>query len=158
MRLQWTLGAALLLGTLAVTDQSLAAGNQSGRLAALAARHDLCDLICYAKADGCISQAERVLIVNEAKSVLSHDEYLTFKQTLDRIAPPPKPNPKAKPKHLTKTSYVAKPTQVAKPTHVTKTPLKVQKKKPATVEKGPDLVIPAGAILPEGVSQPAFLR
>ena len=109
MRLQWTLGAALLLATLAATDQSLAAGNQSGRLAALAARQDLCDLICYAKADGHISQAERVLILNEAKSVLSHDEYLSFKQTLDRIAPPPKPKPKAKTQtHVAKTTDVAK--------------------------------------------------
>jgi hypothetical protein len=137
MRLHWTLGAAILLATLAVGDQSRAAGNESGRLAALTARQDLCDLICYAKADGYISQTERVLILGEAKSVLSHDEYLNFKRTLDRIAPPPKP--KAKPKHVAKAS-------------------RPKTKKPAAVEKGPDLVIPASAILPDGVAQPVFLR
>ena len=137
MRLRWTFGAALLLTMLAVCSQSLAMGIDSGRLGALAARQDLCDLVCYARANGngSISQANRILILNEAKSVLSHDEYLTFKRTLDRIAPPPKP--KAKQKHLAKTSH---------------------KKKPASVEKGPDLVIPASAVLPDGVAQPASLR
>ena len=133
MRLLLTLGAALLLATLAVGGQSLAAGNESGRLAAFAARQDLCDMICYFKAGGSISQANRVLILNRAKSVLSHEEYQTFKQTLDRIAPP---KPKLKHKHVAKTAQ----------------------KKPAAVQKGSELVIPASAILPDGVAQPVFLR
>ena len=135
MRLRWTLGAALLLATLAAGSQSLAAKSESGHLAALTARQDLCDLICYARAGGSISQANRILILEEAKSVLSHDEYLTFKRTLDRIAPPPKP--KAKQKHVAKTTH---------------------KKKASPAEKGPELVIPASAILPDGVAQPVFLR
>jgi hypothetical protein len=134
MRLLWTLGTALLLATPAVGGQSLAAGNESGRLAAFAARQDLCDMICYAKASGHISEGTRFLILNEAKSVLSHEEYLTFKQTLDRVAPPPKP--KLKHKHVAKTAH----------------------KKPAAAEKGPELVIPASALLPDGVAQPVFLR
>jgi hypothetical protein len=141
MRLKWTLGAALLMATLAVGHQSLAAGNQSGRLAALTARQDLCDLVCFAKADGRISQWERVLILQEAKSVLSHDEFLSFKRTLDRIAPPPPAKVKPKPKYLAKA--------VHKP---------AAKKKPAPVEKGPELVIPASANLPDGVAQPVYFR
>ncbi len=139
MRLRWTLGAVLLLATLAVGGQSLAAATQSGRLAALAARQDLCDMICYARADGHISRTERVLILQEAKSALSHDEYLTFKRALDRIAPPPKPMLKHK--------------HVAKATHKT-----AVKKKPAPVEKRSELVIPASAILPDGMARPVFLR
>ncbi len=91
-------------------------------------------MICLAKSTGHVSEAYRVIILNEARSVLSHDEYLTFKQTLDRVAPPPKPKPKHK--HVVKTSH----------------------KKPAAAEKGPELVIPASAILPDGVAQPVFLR
>ena len=135
MRLRWTLGAALLLTTLAAGGQSLASQTESGHLAALPARQDLCDLICYARAGGSIIQSNRILILNEAKSVLSHEEYLSFKRTLDRIAPPP-PKPKAKQKHLVKTA----------------------RKKPAAVEKGPELVIPASVILPDGVASPVFLR
>jgi hypothetical protein len=141
MRLQWTLGAALLLATLAAGHQSRAAENQSGRLAALAARQDLCDMVCYAKADGHISQWERVLILAEAKSVLSQDEYLSFKRTLDRIAPPPPAKAKPKQKHLAKAVHKPAP-----------------KKKPAPVEKGHDLVIPASANLPDGVAQPVSFR
>ncbi len=135
MRLRWTLGAALLFATLAVGGQSLATQTESGHLAALAARQDLCDLICYARSGGSISQTYRILILSRAKSVLSHEEYLTFKRTLDRIAPPPKP--KAKQKHVAKT---------------------FRQKNPAPAETGPGLVIPAGAILPDGVAPPVFLR
>ena len=135
MRLQSTLGAANLVATLAGGGQSLAAGTESGQLAALAARQNLCDLICIAKANGNINHSERIIILEEAKSALSHDEYLTFKRTLDRTAPPPKPRAKAK--HLAKTART---------------------KKPASVEKGSELVIPASANLPDGVAQPVFLR
>jgi hypothetical protein len=141
MRLQWTLGAALLLATLATGGQSLAATKDSGHLAALAARQDLHDLVCYAMTDGHMSQANRALVLREAKSVLSHDEYLTFKRTLDRIAPPPKP--KAKGKHMVKAAPKKKPT----PT----TP-------PAPVQGGHELVIPASANQPDGMAPPEFLR
>jgi hypothetical protein len=127
------MGIALLMTTLAACGQSLVAGTGSGRLGAMAARQDICDLICYAKADGSISQAERVLILKEARAVLSHEEYLGFKQTLDRISPPKKPAAK----------------QLAKTT----------RKKPAAVVKSESgLVIPTGAILPDGMARPAFLR
>jgi hypothetical protein len=154
MRLQWMLGAALLLATLAASGQSLAAGTESGRLAALTARQDLCDLICYAKADGHISQTERALIIREAKSVLSHDEYQSFKRTLDRIAPPPKVA--AKRKHLAKMTQ--KPTQKAIQTATQKPAQKATQRKPAPAERGPELVIPASAVLPDGVAPPVYLR
>jgi len=126
------MGVVLLLTTLAACGQSLATGSESGRLGALAVRQDLCDLICYARADGSISHAERVLILREAKGVLPHEEYLSFKQTLDRIAPPKKSPAK----------------QLAKTTQ----------KKPAPVKTESELVIPTSAILPDGMAQPVFLR
>ena len=140
MRLQFTLGAALLLTMLAACGQSFAMGTDSGRLGALAARQDLCDLVCYARrADGSISQANRALILKEAKGLLSHEEYVSFKQTLDRISPPPKPPVKHAAKHLAKT-----------------TP-----KKPASATTGKtdsELVIPSSANLPDGMAPPVLLR
>jgi hypothetical protein len=157
MLLRCTLGAALIL-TIAACGQSLAAGTQSGHLAALAARQDLCDLICYAKADGTISQSERTIILKEAKSALPADEYATFKQTLDRIAPPAKPKAKQMAKAMLK-KYKAK--QLAKTTP--KKPKAVQlvkttPKKPAPVEVENELVIPASVSQPDGVAPPVFLR
>ena len=145
MRLRWTFGAALLLTTLTACGQSLAMGTDSGHLGALAARQDLCDLICYARADGTISQAERVLILKEAKTALPHEEYLSFKQTLDRISPPKKPATK----QLAKTS-------AKKP--ATKQLAKTTRKKPAPVKTESGLVIPTGAILPDGVAPLVLLR
>jgi hypothetical protein len=146
MLLRSTLGAALIL-TIAACGQSLAAANQSGHLAALAARQDLCDLVCYAKADGTISQSERAIILQDAKSVLSPAEYLTFKQNLDRIAPPPPKKPATK--HFAKTgAKKGKTKQLAKATP----------KKPAPVAAGSDLVIPASVTQPDGVAPPTFLR
>ena len=52
MRLRWMFGAVLLLATLATSGQTLAAGKDSGRLAALAARQDLCDMVCFAMTEG----------------------------------------------------------------------------------------------------------
>ncbi|MFZ1935468.1 MAG: hypothetical protein WCB27_19700 [Thermoguttaceae bacterium] len=141
MRLQWTLGAALLLAMLAAGGQSLAAAKDSGHLAALAARQDLCDMVCFAMADGHMSQAHRALILQEAKSVLSPAEYLTFKRTLDRIAPPPKPRVKGK--HMVKAAPKKKPTPTTTP---------------VPVHGGPELVIPASANQPDGMAPPEFLR
>jgi len=157
MRLRWTFGAALLL-TLATCGQSSGMGTESGHLGALAARQDLCDLICYARADGTISQAERILILKEAKGVLTHEEYLSFKQTLDRISPPKKPTTKQLAKTTAKkptTKQLAK-TTAKKPT--AKQLAKTTRKKPAPVKTESGLVIPASAILPDGVAPPVLLR
>jgi len=140
MRLQFTLGAALLLTTLADCGQSFAMGTDFGRFGALAARQDLCDLVCYARrADGSISQANRVLILKEAKGLLSHEEYVSFKRTLDRISPPPKPSLKPAAKQLAETTQ-------KKPASVT------------TEKTDSGLVIPASANLPDGMAPPVFLR
>jgi hypothetical protein len=157
MLLRCTLGAALIL-TFAAYGQSLGAGTQSGHLAALAARQDLCDLICFAKADGTISQSERVIILKQAKSALPASEYATFKQTLDRIAPPKT----ATAKHLAKTTpKKLKTRQMAK---ITPTKPKVEQlaktmpTKSAPVKVECKLVIPASVNLPDGVASPVFLR
>jgi hypothetical protein len=132
MRLRCTLGTALLLTMLAACGQSLATGAESGRLAALAARQDLRDMICLARADGPISQADRVSILKEAKGVLPPDEFASFKRALDRIAPPKKMPAK----------------RVAKTT----------RKKPASVRPEAALVIPTSALLPDRMAPPVFLR
>jgi hypothetical protein len=141
MRLQWTLGAALLLATLVTGGHSLAAGNDSGRLSALAARQDLCDMVCFAMTEGHMNPVYRAIIIRQAKSVLSPEEYVSFKRSLDRVAPPPPPRPKLKHKHMAK--MMPKPSP---------------KTTPAPAEKGPELVIPASASLPDGMAPPVFLR
>jgi hypothetical protein len=203
MRLHFTLAAALLLATLAIYNQSQAAGPQSGRLAALTARQNLCDLIAYARADGHISQSERNIILEEAQSVLTPTEYANFKQVLDRIAPPAPPA-----KFKTRQYYVMMParkapqalaqrmvpattqpasqvaaqktapaaTQPASQVATQKTPQEIpqkvaqqpvqkpvqetasEKKATPPTGAGPELVIPAGALMPDGVAQPVFLR
>jgi hypothetical protein len=147
MRQRWTLGAAVLLMTLAAWGQSLATGAQSGRLEALAARRDLCDLVCYARAaDGSISQANRIYILKEAKEVLSPDEYRSFKQALDRIAPP-KPTAKRVAKATWKKPGSAQPALA-----------KSELAKPALDKPEAELVIPTGAILPDRMAPQVFLR
>ncbi len=141
MRLRWMFGAVLLLATLATSGQTLAAGKDSGRLAALAARQDLCDMVCFAMTEGHMNPVYRGIILQQAKSVLSPEEYVSFKRSLDRVAPPPPPRPKMKHKHVAKA--------VAKP---------AQKSTPAPTGKGQELVIPASANLPDGVAPPVFLR
>ena len=128
MRFPWTLSIALTLTTLVVGSQSSAMGKESSRLAELAARQDLCDDVCIARADGRITQRERVAILLQAKKILPAEEYLSFKQSLDRLSPPKK-----------STQYVAK-----------------SKKKPTTPASGP--VIPAGATQPDRMALPSFFR
>jgi hypothetical protein len=145
MRVLWTFCAAILLVTMVATDRSLGTESSSNRLAALAAKKDLCDMICYARADGSISRSERITILMEAKEVLSHDEYLKFKKVLDRIAPPPPKKPS--------------PSQLAK--------MKAMRKKMSPPQQPPvqdaveplsGPVLPAGAMLPDRMAPPVFFR
>jgi hypothetical protein len=141
MRLPWTLGAAILLVTLIVSGQSSASEATSSHLRTLAARQDLCDMVCFAKAEGSISRANRIAILSEAREILSHDEYLKFKKALDRIAPPPKPSPK----QLAKTSRK-------------KPALPIPQPQPQPPESASGLVIPTGATLPDRMAPPMFSR
>jgi hypothetical protein len=141
MRLPWTLGATLFLMTLALSGQSPAAETTSSHLRALAARQDLYDMVCYAKANGSIGCTERAVILMDAKDILSPEEYLKFKKALDRISPPPKPSP----------NQLAKATRKKLALRTLQQPL--QPAEPAT---GP--VIPAGAALPDQMAPPAFSR
>lgn len=138
MRFRWTFGCTFLVAMI-VAGQSEAA---VGRLEALTARRDLCDLICYAMADGSVSNFERKIILTEAKDVLTSEEYVSFKKTLDRISPPKKP--KKTPAKLAKTTRNKKPTSPALP--------------PQTVEAETGPVIPTGASLPDRVAPPLFFR
>jgi hypothetical protein len=135
-----------LLTALAVSRQSLASEATSGHLRELAARQDLCDMVCFARADGSINRLERAMILADAKEVLPHEEYLKFKKALDRIAPPPKKKPS--PNALAKTT----PKKPAEPA-VQQTSLPVE---PAEPVSGP--VIPAGAALPDRVAPSVFFR
>lgn len=145
MQIRFVVGVALLLSVLAACDQSLALGAEPNRLQAMVARQDLCDKVSYAKADGSVSQLERALILSDAKACLSHEEYLQFKQSLDRIAPSKKPAAK----------YVVK----TKRKSPAKNPASLASQKRPVPQKTQDgLVIPAGAILPDRMAQPAFLR
>jgi hypothetical protein len=138
MRLRWTLCAALLL-TLAAWGESSGVASQPSRLGALAARQSLCDLVYYAMADGTISRAERAIILQQAKSLLTPQEYASFHQTIDRISPPVAMKPVTK--------------LLAKATH--KRPVAA---KPTVAKPDAELVVPASANLPDGMAQPVFLR
>jgi hypothetical protein len=65
----------------------ITAGNPS-RLAALDARQQLRDQVCYAMADGRISRPERQVLLENAKRVLRPEEYTAFRESLDRLSPP----------------------------------------------------------------------
>jgi hypothetical protein len=62
--------------------------DQSGK-AALAARQDLQDEICIAKADGRITPEEYRQILSDANRVLPAEELPSFKRYLDPMAFPP---------------------------------------------------------------------
>jgi len=141
MRLSWTFGAVIFLLTLVVSGQSPASQAASGHLQALAARQDLYDMVCYARAGGSISRFQRAIILTDAKEVLSHEEYLKFKKALDRISPPPKPSP----------NQLAKTTR-KKPASPT------LRQPPQPAESATGLVIPAGAALPDRIAPSAFSR
>ena len=133
--------AVFVLMTLVVSGQSPASETKSSRLGALAARQDLHDLICYARADGKITQTERSIILAEAKDILSHDEYATFKKAFDRIAPPKKPSQ----------------TQLAKAARKKATSV-TMKRLPKPADNEPELVIPTGVSLPDRIAPPPFSR
>lgn len=79
------------LGALIVLSWAgqMATAGEPGRLAALAARQDLYDEVCIARADGKISPASRCTILADAKQILTPQEYESFKRALNRISPPP---------------------------------------------------------------------
>jgi hypothetical protein len=87
---------------------------EPGRLAALAARQDLYDEICIARADGKISIENRRTILADAKQILTPQEYEGFRRGFDRIAPPPPPPTKhASVKRLPKVAQKKAPTMRA---------------------------------------------
>ena len=107
---------------------------ESGHLAALAARQDLYDEVCIAKADGKISLEHRQTILADAKQILSPQEYEGFRRALDRLSPPPPPKQAA----------------------VKRLPKVVQKKSPTTRSKAvakalPRPIIPRDAIQPDRI-------
>ena len=138
------MGVALLLtiSILAAGTGSRAVAGTKGRLAMMAARQDLRDEVCYFMADGSLSRAERHLLLEDAKKLLPHEEYVKFKESLDRISPP-----KSKANQLAKIKMTRKaPTLVA------------LQDAPLPPEPLPGPVIPAGAILPERMAPTLFLR
>lgn len=88
-----------VLMTLVVGNAPMASSAEPGRLAAFAARQDLCDEVSVAMADGRIDRAERYIILSDAKGILKSDEYESFKRSLNRVSPPtPVTKRSAKPK------------------------------------------------------------
>jgi hypothetical protein len=100
-----------------------ATAGEPGRLAALAARQDLCDEICIARAEGKISPENRYTILADARKILSPEEYAGFRRAFDRIAPPPPP-------------------ALAKHTSVKRLPSVAQKKSPTTRSKAVAKTLP----------------
>ncbi len=84
------IGLAALLPAVVAGGPSAAFELKPSRLEALAARHDLCDEVCIALADGKLSDWERTEILIDAKRILYPREFTGFKRALDRVAPPPK--------------------------------------------------------------------
>jgi hypothetical protein len=125
------------LGALIVVSWAaqVATAGEPGRLAAFAARQDLYDEVCIARAEGKISPASRYTILADAKQILTPPEYEGFKRSLDRIAPPPPP-------------------QVAKHPTIKRLPKVAQKKAPTTranavVHTMSRPTIPVGTIQPD---------
>jgi hypothetical protein len=124
------------LGALAVMSwaaQMVMAG-ELGRLAALAARQDLYDEVCIARAGGEISPPARRTILCHAKQILTPQEYEAFKTALNRIAPPPPPS-------------------VAKHPAIKRLPKVAEQKLPATrgwfAKTTPRLAVPGDTIQPD---------
>jgi hypothetical protein len=134
-------GAALLLAAIITCCQPYSVQAAPGRLQALAARQDLRDMVCYALADGSINRAERRTILVQSKKVLSADEYGSFKQWLDRIAPPPKPTAQEVAKIAARKKAVELAKREAEQRHIAQQP-----------------AIPNNVIQPERVEQTQFLR
>jgi hypothetical protein len=148
MRFHWTCAAAVCLAAVVSCCQPLSTQAAPSHLQALAARQELRDMVCYALADGSVNRAERRTLLLEAKEVLSADEYGKFKQWLDQIAPPPKPSPKEAAKIAARNRAIALAKQQAEQQRLAQ--------RPAVPDAGP--AIPAGAVQPDEVAQPTFLR
>jgi hypothetical protein len=164
MRLRSGLGAAFLLITLAgasqVSNQSVAAETTSNHLQSLAARQDLFDKVCYAKADGSISRSERQKILADAKKTLSPNEYVKFKTSLDRFSPPKKPAPSQLAKKSKKGSsgQMAKKSKKPSSSQLANKPASPPQQDPQPAATESDLVLPAGAALPDPMAPPTFFR
>jgi hypothetical protein len=76
----------------------------SSRLGQLSTRQQLRDRVCIAKADGQISRWERARLLADAKGILKPEEYLAFKESLDRLTPPQSTGAKYSMKYIGKTA------------------------------------------------------
>jgi hypothetical protein len=120
---------------LLLTVSTAGRAGEPNRLAALAARQDLCDRVYIAMADGHISPAERYAIFLQAKTLLKPDEYQSFKRAVDRLSPP---------KHAAvqrSVRVVQQKTQAATPSDTAPLP------QPSLA-----LTVPAGATQPDGMA------
>ncbi len=141
-RLSGNVAAVLVLIVIGCGVRVATAG-EPGRLAALAARQDLCDEICIARAEGKISIEDRHTILADARQILTPQEYEGFLRGLDRIAPPPPPATKhASVKRLPKVAQKKSPTTRAK----------------AVAKALPRPTIPLDAIQPDRVALAGRMR
>jgi len=125
-----------------------------GRLAALSARQQLRDEVCIAMADGRISRLERFFILTDARRILKPEEYASFKQSLDRLAPPPPPVVKKQPATAAKKQPA---TMAHKDATKKSTPAAPQKPSPvATMSSTP--TIPTDVVLPDRVVLTSGMR
>jgi hypothetical protein len=92
-----SLGLTVLLVAITVGNASVATAWPTSRLTALAARQDLADEVRVALAwnHGKLNPMKRAEILGDAQKILDAKELEAFRQTLDRISPPP-PNPDVK--------------------------------------------------------------
>jgi hypothetical protein len=88
MRSRLSVGVAAVLMALVAGSVRMATAAELNRLAAFAARQDLCDAVSVARADGRIDRSERYTLLLDAKDLLTPDEYESFKHALNRISPP----------------------------------------------------------------------
>lgn len=123
----------------------MAMAGEPGRLslAALAAREDLYDEVCIARAEGNISPQNRCTILADAKHILNPQEFEAFKRALDRTSPPPPqvakhPTIKRLPKVAQKKASTTRPSAVVKTTRPT-----------AVVKNMPGPTMPQDAIQPD---------
>lgn len=82
---------------------------------ALAARQDLRDEVCMAMADGRLNSMERRWILNDAKEILTKEEYPSFRQWINRLSPPPKTSVRRTVKTVRKEKEVATTLTIKKP-------------------------------------------
>ena len=146
MRVPWATSITLLLAATFIGSGSVAVGWVMSRLAKLSARQNLCDEVCIAMASGPMTAKTRAEILNDAKSVLTAEEYKTFQTALDRLCPAPKKKAAKHPSKYTVMSH-ASATHTAKQT--AKPSTKLPAKTPATLPEETGPVMPTGAVLPD---------